>query len=408
MNSASTGRDVFQAFLSEEIVPLAARFGYAVRAVRVADVVELTLEHGRGRLVVWVRPGDDSSRCYRKTAQFGIGYSGAPADPSALALLDALAERIASWERSVGEDACRQVFALRRPRDASPASAGASALDAADTRELLAVRAGLKPACRHLLRRDRAHELAERARRDGLHVRITEAAAFAASCCGEGVAEHATTLVHVGRTEPSAEAAAAAEQSMIDACARGERVSDAQVRALGVALGYPACCIEAFLPIRDDLSTADIRFHALLRTPPGIAPALLNDVDEDRALVSHSLCRYDCAPSLRYARALLAELARVDDAAAERFSGELVGLVIMLRRDGGLRLAPSGEIAADTFRYDHVTASRPGPRTGEWRDVLRRGNALAIHPTHASVLRAGFEIHRLEIPPHDVQIRLFA
>ncbi len=396
MSSVPTARDRFRTFVSDDIVSLAARFGYAVGAVRFTDAVELTLEHGEGRFVVWLRPIDDASRYYRKTARFGIGYSGEPPNRSALALLDALAQCIASWESSLGDDACQM---LAPPRS--------TALESADRRELLAVRTGLKPACRSLLRRDRAEDLAEEARREGLHVRMTDAAAFAASCCGEGVAEQATTLVHVGLTEASAATAAATEQSMIAACDRRERVSDAQIRGLGIALGYPACCIEAFLPIRDR-STADIRFDALARTPAGQVPALLNNVDEGRALVSHMPCRYDCSASLRYARALLTELARIEVEAAESLERELAGLVIMFRREGALRLAPSGALVASTFRYDRIAVAGTGSRSREWRDVLSRGDALEIHPTHARVLRNGLEMHRLEIPPDDVQVRLFA
>jgi len=398
VTSPSTARDRLQTFVSEEIVPLVARFGYSVGAMVFADAVELTLEHGGGQFVVWLRPADDSSRYYRTTARFGIGYSGVPPDRSAFDLLDALAQCIASWERSL-DDGYRRMFA------APPAAA--HPLESADRRELLAVRSGIKPACRHLLRRDRADDLAEHARKDGLHVCLTDAAAFAASCCGEGVAEHATTLLHVGLTEASAATAALAEQSMVAACARGERASDAQVRALGIALGYPACCIEAFLPVRD-LSTATIRFQALVRTPPGRAPALLNNVDERRALVSHSLCRYDCSASLRYAQALLTELTRIDEGAANRLGRELSGLVIMFRGEGALRVVPSGEAATTTVRYDRVDASGTGSRSGEWRDALSLGDALEIHTHHACVLRDGSEVHRLAIPSDDVQIRLFA
>ena len=396
MTVAATARQRLQTFVSEEMSRLLSRFGYAVGGVRFSEALEIPVEHGGRRFVVWLRPADDSCRYYRKTARFKIGYSGSPPDQSAFTVLDLLVQRLASWERSVPYELCRQVFG-------SPSLA---AIEAADTRELLAVRAGLKPACRNLLRSDRADDLAERARADGLHVRMTAAAAFAAGCCGEGVAAGANTLVHVARTDESAAAAAAAEQSIVATCARGEVVSDAQVRALGVALGYPVCCVEAFLAVRD-LSTAEIRFHALRRTP-GDAASLLNNIDERRALVSHSLCRYDCLPSLRYARALLAELAHVDEAAAECLSRERAGLVIMFRREGALRLVSSGEPAANTFRYDRVEVSGSGARCGEWREALSRGDALEVRPAHASVLCNGSEVGSLETPPDNVQIRLFA
>jgi hypothetical protein len=90
------------------------------------------------------------------------------------------------------------------------------------------------------------------------------------------------------------------------------------------------------------VSAAVIRFRALLGTPANVA-SLPNNLNEGSALVSYSLYRYDCSPSLR---ALPTELTRVDEDAADRLRRELARLVIMFRREGAPRLVRSGELAA--------------------------------------------------------------
>src|SRR5262249_18790258 len=70
VTSASSAREGLPTFVSDHMVALLSRFGYAIGAMRVADGVEFTLEHNAGRLVVWLRAADDCSRYYRKTARF--------------------------------------------------------------------------------------------------------------------------------------------------------------------------------------------------------------------------------------------------------------------------------------------------------------------------------------------------
>ncbi len=271
--------------------------------------------------------------------------------------------------------------------------------------EWLAVRSGLKPACRVLVSSEDAQRLAEYARADGLHLCITEADRFVAGFCAIGLEEN-TTLVHAAPTEKAAAETAEIERSMIEACSRGERVTADRVRALGAALGYPSCCIAAFLPVRD-LPNAEIRFQALRRTPER-APLLLNNIREERALVSHCLCRYDCAASLRYARALFRELASVDPAAAGELQRGLGGLVALSRRGGVLRLIGSTAPPEGAYRFAAVEASGSDARLEEWRAALDGADAVDLRGADVVVLRGAEEFCRLGAPPDEVQIRLFA
>ena len=103
----------------------------------------------------------------------------------------------------------------------------------------------------------------------------------------------------------------------VEAERAGDRDPSA-VRALGEALGYPRCCVEAYLalPIRDDAAL----FDALLPAP-GAAPAppetlwLVGPL----ALVSHAPCSLDCAATRELGGALLTALEAEHPAFRERW-----------------------------------------------------------------------------------------
>jgi hypothetical protein len=182
-------------------------------------------------------------------------------------------------------------------------------------------------------------------------------------------------------------------------------VTAPQVRALGAALGYPSCCIDAFIPIRDR-STPAIQFHALRRTP-GRAALLLNDITVP-GLVSHCVCRYDCSASLEYARALFHEIARLDPNAAEALRRSLGGIVVLFRRGGALRLVSDTPAAEGTHRFGPVDVTGTGPRLEQWRTALHGADGLEVLDARVRLLRGTEETCRLDAPANEVQVRPFA
>jgi hypothetical protein len=176
-------------------------------------------------------------------------------------------------------------------------------------------------------------------------------------------------------------------------------------RALGLALGYPACCTDAFLQQRK-LPNDTIRFHLLARTGERAA-APLNDVDETRAVVSHFVCRYDCAPSLRYAEALLTELGRLDPAAGAARRAALRGLVVRFREGGALRLALR-DPCEGRLQIAAVHAFGRGPLVGTWQAVLREGGALEVGDGEVRVFHGDRETQRLSAPAREIALRVFA
>ena len=404
----STARLTLQRLVADTVADPVTGHGYEATHVDFGKRIEITLTKSGAQFVVWLRPADHPSACYRQTGRLKIGHRGDPPDRLGYPLLDALCLALGEWERTLSEPDRSALFEpSTTTSDASdPASVASFRHAGRPALEWLAVRSGLKPACRYLIRPEDVTRIAERARVDGLVARVTDAKRFVESFCGEGARHGMTTLVHVGASERAADAAADTELAMMAACHRGERVAPEQVRALGAALGYPFCCVEAFIPIRD-LSTTAIRFHALQRTQ-GRVDALLNDTIEERALVSHAVCRYDCAPSLRYARALFEAFRRADPGAADELLENLTGLVVAFRTGGSLRCASVTNPASSVYRFDRVEEAGTGPLFDVWRHALSRADGLDVRDVHVRILRGADEVTRLSVRSDDVQIRLFA
>lgn len=92
-----------------------------------------------------------------------------------------------------------------------------------------------------------------------------------------------------------------------DAELAGDRDAVA-VRELGALLGYPSCCIEAYLalPVRDDAAL----FSALLPSPPVPAPPETLWLIGPLSLLAHTPCSLVCPASYELGRSTLARLDR--------------------------------------------------------------------------------------------------
>lgn len=105
----------------------------------------------------------------------------------------------------------------------------------------------------------------------------------------------------VGRERSAVEEAADTERALH----AGGPAGDEAARRQGALLGYPPCCVAAYLRCRkyDDLT---LYAHLLPPLPPSPAPALSVWLPGPLALVSHAPCAVDCAATL----ALAASIAR--------------------------------------------------------------------------------------------------
>jgi hypothetical protein len=184
--------------------------------------------------------------------------------------------------------------------------------------EVLAFRVGIKPALRVLVPDTRVHALQ----------RSTQGRSAGGLTIVDAVYASGTAVLYVARDGARAEALRAAEAPILPSAPR--RSPEAEVlaahRELGRLLGYPRCCVEAFVErlargvdVRRDGTRAA---ESVVAAEDALAAstevlARLN-VLAPRSLVPFAPCRFDCALALRYADALFAALRehRPDDARA--------------------------------------------------------------------------------------------
>jgi hypothetical protein len=393
----SDSRRGLQALIDETLAGPAASFGYVRREITFARSIDIVLRKSQAAFVVWLKPHDEDTAAYRQTAHFKVGHRGDPPDRQGYAVIDALVERLREWERSLRAAETAELFA---PASASPTGH----TDWLPFFEWLAVRTGLKPASRHVAAAASAERLLEAARADGLRAIAEPAGDFVSSF----LTDHrgSDTIVYAARTDAELTAVVAAERAMMEICARGELPGAEHVRALGTALGYPPCCIEAFIPIRD-LSNAEIRFHALRSTGPS-ASWLLNQAIDGRVLVAYAMCRCDCAPSIAYGRALLDEVAKHNPQGAAELERALRGLMILFADGSAFRLPLDTAAVPPLYPYARFEGAGQGVAFERWNDVLGQGDRIEVADGGVRVLRGASEIARLAAPPDQVQMRRFS
>ena len=181
--------------------------------------------------------------------------------------------------------------------------------------EWLLLELGLKPVLRQWLPPERLDGFAARCARRGL--------VFARGSA-EGIGREARRdcLVYVARDAGRAEAARDAETALL--ARQGQPRADATrragdadaARALGALLGFPACCIDAFVAVARDGrdEKAGMLRYALLRSEA--FHARLNNLSLGAFhYIGWSPCRFDCPDSLAIASRAAEELRRRDEAA---------------------------------------------------------------------------------------------
>lgn len=165
--------------------------------------------------------------------------------------------------------------------------------------EHIAFRLGFKPALRlrpgPALDRERA-----RAEARGLSTRVRLG--------GSG-----QEILYVARDEERA--AALLEAEAVSLC--GTNASIEGHRELGRLLGYPRCCVDAFVARLTELESPIVgqsEDHLAVRDALGrteIAHGRLNPTPQDggSTLISYYPCRFDCTVSLRYGEAVFGKIA---------------------------------------------------------------------------------------------------
>lgn len=180
--------------------------------------------------------------------------------------------------------------------------------------EWLAVRAGVKPASRHLLTASEGPAVEVAARADGLVTSFLWSRSYLRGFRTRTATDE-VGVVFVGKSSMAVARAASAEVRTMALRGWGcwlhggpSARSDATVE-LGLALGYPPCCARFFARYGHRESNAALRARALQSTE-GPPDWRLNNANFADALISHFVCNYRCDASVVLADTWLGVVSR--------------------------------------------------------------------------------------------------
>jgi hypothetical protein len=390
--------------------------GYVLTQIAADAIIRVTAVKGDTPLRVWVCPTSEDVPAYRSTARFRVGYEGHRAEQEMLCVVDRVVEEVARNEAKIPDATYRNVAdaGIGFPLEMAGDYGGLGDL------QWLAVRAGLKPACRQVFPAATLPGVIARAEAAGLHVACLPAAEYLAQWtdADPSIAPD-DTLAFIGATAAAARAALEAERSLARSSLVALNTGGGRLRrlllllrtqmgdrSLGRALGYPSCCVKFFVP-RVAYAIPDLLFAALERTN-GQASLLLNNIELTRALIPHYVCRYDCARSIKYAGALLRELERVDPRAAAALARSLGGLLILFRAGGYMWLRGATADDPHTLAVSAVSCSGEWPERSTWLEAAERSDQVVLAGMRVTFLGAGRQSETLALPPALGIARVFA
>jgi hypothetical protein len=182
-------------------------------------------------------------------------------------------------------------------------------------------------------------------------------------------------IVAVARDQASLDEVLAAQRA--HASAQGK----AAVETMGALMGYPPCCVQAFLTQRtrgDNLDNERLTFR---RAPDEVLHPLLHRVGGVR-LLSHHPCSPSCAGSIRIGEQILEALAAVDAPATARARARMERPVLFL--DYQRRVELQGAWSGDRFVVDEALALDEARHLGVDAAAIA---AIEISPTLVNFLR---------------------
>lgn len=155
------------------------------------------------------------------------------------------------------------------------------------------------------------------------------------------------------------------ERTGIDAQAR----SDA-TRALGALLGYPVCCTDAFLQLRDRGDNDNWWRQLAMSSAPGQLSCVVNPMDVLDRLYLWYPCSYHCPATRAFGRRWLQHLSEVNPAAAGLVEATI--RVQVLVTEQGRRLW----FGADDAAWWLAERDTPDADAAAWADALLGGALL--------------------------------
>lgn len=257
--------------------------------------------------------------------------------------------------------------------------------------------------------RDRQVELLER---EGLSVRVVEPGASPEDVDKGAHDRLPQKPVHVffSRSGERADKAAGIERVFTRAETGAKPMgSETFARTIGKLLGYPECCIAAFVEAGPLATTSDLLRAAHRRSQAFDWRLNCMDPRSPMTLVPHVPCRFDCAPSVEMARRLIRSLPSLFpflDGTAERLLGRIVFFL-----DQERAVALDGDLEPDGLgvRYTVVDALGARPSSDgrptsqdfirETFPALVSGDRLRIRGREIRVFRGDEVFYQKEFQP---------
>jgi hypothetical protein len=172
-------------------------------------------------------------------------------------------------------------------------------------------------------------------------------------------------IIAVAHDAASLEAVLAAQKEHRQGQGSDERVAT----VMGALMGYPECCVKAFLAQSSRGDNLDNERLTFRRAPTAPLSPLLNRFGSLR-LISHHPCTPNCAGSIALAEKIMARIAVLDEAAATWLQAELRKHVLF--PDYSRRVSLQGHWEGHEYLVDQAEALDDPRRLGAPLDGLRR------------------------------------
>lgn len=166
----------------------------------------------------------------------------------------------------------------------------------------------------------------------------------------------------------------------------------AAIRSIGAALGYPSCCVEAYIAGREFPDQSLVFLRPLFATKGTLEP-LLNLAGNDE-LISHVPCSYGCGASLELARRTAHELERREPSVWHARWARMCAPVLVLGPRGLVRLEPRPDDAATWGGVRYARADSSMLSDDALRAALESGDELVLRPSSVEIRRGGQATYR--------------
>jgi hypothetical protein len=165
---------------------------------------------------------------------------------------------------------------------------------------------------------------------------------------------------------------------------------------LGALLGYPRCCVDAFVAQPDRADNTRNRYLAAARTSAGAAPWPWPLNELHARMIPFYPCSYRCAAAVAFAEAALDALDAAHPGARAQVQAALARPVLYL--DHGRQIWLTGEATIATTiaaaRYRAVDVVGDDPATHALASVIAAGDRLALTADALAIHRGAAPIAR--------------